>query len=213
MKNIRATILLLILVTSFCSPIFGAECAVCGAQGISSLNMLCPECGAQLHDPALNYNSLKKSTLTIKLYYTGSNPDRMPPYGKIYINNEYVGNIPMTEKELQSEDFSQDWTDGLGKEFSACYEKNLRDIPPGMLAIEIEMKFDRFYGLARSYKRVKFPYVGFESGKNTMLKHYFDSAVNFSKFKPDPKKPIPVFSEMKLQGASGSVALNIPLFK
>ncbi|MGM0600071.1 MAG: hypothetical protein ACQETH_09685 [Candidatus Rifleibacteriota bacterium] len=213
MKNIRATILLLTLVILCSGPLMAAECSVCGAQGISALNMLCPECGAQLHDPALNYNSLKKSTLTIQLYYTGPNPERMPPYGKIYINNEYVGNIPMTEKEIKSEDFSQNWTDGLGKEFTASYEKNLRDIPPGMLAIEIEMKFDRFFGLARSYKRVRFPYVGFESGKNTLVKHYFDSPVNFTKFKPEPRKPIPVISEMKLQGASGSVALNIPLFK
>jgi hypothetical protein len=215
MKKLWQTTIIFLLVLFHWSAVMmhAAECPVCRASDISELAMVCPECGSEMHDPALNYNSLEKSTLTVALYYTGKNPDRMPPYGKLYINGEYMGNIPMIEKELIVKDFSQTWSDGLGKKYSAYYEKHLDNIAAGILKVEVEMKFDRFYGLGRSFKRVVFPYVSFEEGARTRVNHYFNLAVTFSKYDPPPKKPLPVVSEMKIQGASGTVALNVPLFK
>ena len=214
MKNIKATILLF-LALAFCMiplQLLARQCPHCQVDQISSLSMNCPECGKSLHDPTLKYNSLKKATLCLKLYYTGSNPEHMPPYGKVYINGIYHGNIEMIEKEVISKDFSHKWSDGLGKNYSAFYERSLSNIPSGVLKIEIEMKFDRFFGLARSFKRVTFPYVNFEPGENTVVEHFFNSAVTFHEYKPEKRKPIPVVSEAKLQGASGTVALNVPLF-
>jgi hypothetical protein len=213
MKNKWQTILVVAaLVFIFGSAVSAKTCPYCQAQDISALAMVCPDCRADLHDPTLSYNAQKKASLKISLYYTGDNPDRMPPYGKVYINGEYMGNVPMIEKEIIAEDFSQTWSDGLGKEFTAFYEKSFSNIPAGILKVEIEMKFDRFYGLGRSFKKVTFPYIAFRPGENTLVKHYFNSAVNFSKFDPPAKKPLPVISEMKLQGASGTVALNVGLF-
>ncbi|GAB4280672.1 MAG: hypothetical protein Kow0029_25380 [Candidatus Rifleibacteriota bacterium] len=174
--------------------------------------MNCPECGANLHDPLLGYNNLKKSELVIFMFYTGKNPERLPPYGKVYINGNYMGNIPLIEKEIVTKDFSQVWSNGLGKDYTAFYQKNIKNVPSGILKVEIEMRFDRLYGFARSFKRVTFPYVSFKPGEETELKHYFNSAVTFNQFNPGPKKHLPVISEMKLQGASGTVALNVPLF-
>ena len=101
----------------------------------------------------------------------------------------------------------------LGKDYTAFYEKTLKNVPEGVLRVEVEMRFKRFYGLARSYRKVKFPYVSFKNGQRTKIEHYFNSANTFDQYRPKKKKPIPVISEMKLQGASGSVALNIPLIK
>lgn len=212
--KISKAIILIVLILTFFTGISSqaAECHNCHAKEISGLTMNCPDCGADLHDPALNYHALKKSNLTVSLFYTGTNPERLPPYGKIYINGTYMGNIPMAEREVVSKDFSQVWSDGLGKSYTAFYEKKLAKIPSGILKIEVAMKFDRLYGFARSYKKVVYPYVSFKPGENTEVKHFFNSAATFNLYKPAPKQPLPVISDMKLQGASGTVALNIPLF-
>jgi hypothetical protein len=214
MKKLQATILILVfLIFGIQAELPAADCPFCHTENISALSMNCPECGGTLHDPALNYHAKEKATLEVNLYYTGENPERLPPYGKLFINGKYVGNIAMIEKEVISKDFSQVWADGLGKTYSAYYQKRLKNIPEGILKIEVEMKFDRFYGLARSYKRVVFPYVSFEAGENTTVKHYFNSATSFHRYKPAVKKPLPLISDMKIQGASGTVALNVPLFE
>ncbi len=212
-KRIPATILFLLIILVF-APIQAeaGECPHCHAEGISTLQMNCPECGQNLHDPALKYNALQKSELTVRLLYTGQNPERMPPYGKLFVNGVYHGNIDMVEKEVISKDFHHSWSDGLGKEYTAVYEKNLSNIPSGVLKIEVQMRFDRFYGLGRSYKKVVFPYVSFKPGEKTTVSHRFKSAATFHQYKPEAQRPLPVVSEMKLQGASGTVALNVPLF-
>lgn len=107
---------------------------------------------------------------------------------------------------------NQVWANGLGKDFSAAYEKVLENVPPGTMKIEVEMKFDRMFGFGRSYKRVIFPYISFNAGEQTILEHCFFSAATFHQYKPVKPSPIPIVSEAKIQGASGTVALNVPLF-
>lgn len=213
MKKIVKTFLLFLCWSLVPGVLMARDCHACKAGNIANLQMNCPDCGANLHDPTLAYNALKKASLKVKLYYTGGKPERMPPYGKVFINGDYVGNIPMIEKEVVSKDFSQVWSDGFGRDYSAYYEKDLKDIPSGILKIEVEMRFDRFFGLARSIKRVAFPYVSFKPGENTVVSHRFNAPTSFHLYKPEPKKPIPIVSEIKLQGADGNVAVNIPLFK
>lgn len=175
--------------------------------------MFCHECNADLHSPSAKIKQREGSSLRIRLLYTGDNPDRMPPYGKLYVNGEYFGNIDMTEKEERDEDFAANWSEGLGREYTAVYEKNFDKIPPGVLKIEVEMKFDRLYGFGRSYKKVVFPYVTFKGNEKTTIDHYFNAAATFSQYKPGKKKPLPVVADTKIQGASGTVAINIGLFK
>lgn len=214
MRNINKVTILSLLLIAILLPalLVAGECPHCHAAEVSMLQMNCPECGANMHDPALKYNALQKSELKVKLFYTGPNPERMPPYGKLYINGVYRGNIDMIEKEVISKEFTHTWSDGLGSSYSAYYEKNLNDIPSGVLKIEVEMRFDRFYGLGRSFKRVVFPYVSFKPGEETIVSHQFKSAATFHQYKPEPSRPLPLVSDMKLQGASGTVALNVPLF-
>jgi hypothetical protein len=137
----------------------------------------------------------------------------MPNYGKLYINGRYCGNVDMIEKQKTNDEYAQVWANGLGKDFTAYYEKVVESVPAGMLKVEVEMKFSRFYGLGSSLKRVEFPYTTFKGGEDTSLDHYFSSASTFCQHKPVKKEPIPVISEAKLQGADGKVAVNVPLFK
>lgn len=213
MKKIKAALLILSLLAFFSNfELQAAECPHCHAGEISSLLMNCPDCGANLHDPELKYNALQKSNLKIKIFYNGANPERLPEYGKLYINGIYRGNIPLIEREIPAKEFVHTWSNGLGRDFSAFYEKAVDNVPSGVLKIEVTMRFDRLYGFARSLKKVTFPYVSFEPGQQTEVSHRFNAASTFHLFKPEPKKPLPVVSDMKIQGAKGNVALNVPLF-
>ncbi len=212
MKKSIYTILILLLLPAITFA-EGQACPTCGAKELPSLAMVCPECDANLHSYAMKVKQKPCARLRIRLLYTGGNPDRMPHYGKLYINGRYCGNIDMIEKQKTDDDFSQIWANGLGKDFTAYYEKICENIPAGTLKVEVEMKFSRFYGLGASRKRVVFPYTTFSAGQNTSLDHYFSSASTFSQHKPLKKQQIPIVSEAKLQGADGNVALNVPLFK
>lgn len=213
MKNLFQIFVLITAMLFFSNSAMAGDCPACGARDLSGLTLLCPECNADLHDPVTRNARTERSSLQVRLLYTGDKPDRLPAYGKLYINGEYHGNIDLIEKEERSSEFAASWNDGLGREYTALYEKTVENVMPGILKIEVEMKFDRLYGLGRSHKKVVFPYVGFKEGEKTTVDHYFNSAATFSQYKPGKRKPIPVLSETKLQGASGTVAINIGLFE
>lgn len=189
-----------------------ADCTECGASDISSLAMLCPECGQNMHQNKMFApNSEKESSLIVKLFYTGNRPDRVPEYGKVFINGVYRGNIYKLPNPIQS------GTEGRFKNTATdsslvCYEKKIDKIQSGVLKVEVEMRFDRMYGALKSYKKVEFPYVLFENGRETLLEHEFNAAATFSDYNPPKLRSLAPFSEMKVRGASGTVALNIPLF-
>ena len=121
------------------NAVFAIDCPTCGAIDLPGLAMFCHECNADLHDPSLKIEQRQDSSLRIRLLYTGDHPDRIPPYGKLYVNGKYAGNIDMTEKEERDEDFVASWNEGLGREYTAIYEKNFNKIPSGVLKIEVEM--------------------------------------------------------------------------
>ena len=195
------------------------NCPACGAENMPDLVMLCPECGANMYDYAYENKGTDRSALIIRLYYTGNNPNKLAEYAKLYINGNYKGNIELTEKQSRKSDISG-WNNGLGNTFTAFYEKEFRDIPVGQLRVEVEMKFNRMYGLGRSFKRAVFPYVQFNGKEKTVIEHYFESAVDFSvtdkkkkeQIKEESKKEIPVVSDTKLKTGSGTVKLDIGLF-
>ncbi len=205
--------MLLVMVLGFALSAKGYDCPACKAAGIPGLALTCPECNANLHDPVLKIKNQERATLRVRLLYTGDKLDRLPPYGKLFINGKYFGNIDLMEKEERDQEFNASWTSGLGSEYTAIYEKILDKVAPGLLRIEVEMKFNRLYGLGRSIKRVAFPYVGFKAGEKTTVDHYFNSASTFHLYKPGKRLPLPVISETKIQGASGTVAINIGLFE
>lgn len=213
MKQTKSILLGLLFLLMAVGIADAMDCPACNATDLPGLAMSCPECNANIHDPTLAVNAQKHASLRIRLLYTGNNPDRLPTYGKLFINGKYYGNIDMVEKQAPCEEFATNWHDGLGKEFNAIYEKILDKVTPGILKIEVEMKFDRLYGYGRSFKRVIFPYVSFAAGEKTTIEHYFNSAATFHQYKPGKRLPIPVVSDAKIQGASGTIALNIGLFK
>ena len=213
--------LLSLLITLLClNPASAMDCPACGAKDMPGLVMLCPECGANMYDYAYEKKGTDRSALIIRLYYTGNNPNKLAEYAKLYINGNYIGNIELTEKQTRKENEMVGWSNGLGSNFTALYEKEFRDIPVGQLRVEIEMKFNRMYGFGRSYKRVVFPYVKFDGKEKTTIEHYFESAVDFSvtdkkkkeKIKEESKKEIPVISDTKLKTATGTIKLDIGLF-
>lgn len=199
---------------------FAKDCPECGTGELSELIMLCPECGINLHDYAYNRKGTQRSALIVRLFYTGSNPNKLSEYAKLFINGKYMGNIELVEKQMRGEEGLRAWSDGLGSKFTALYEKEFRDIQPGQLKIEIEMRFNRLYGYGRSYKRVVFPHVMFSKDKKTTIEHYFESAVDFSVtdkkkkelLKKEKPKEIPIISDTKIKTATGSIKLDIGLF-
>ncbi len=145
------------MVLGFTLSAAGFDCPVCKAANIPGLVLTCPECNANLHDPVLKIKNQERATLRIRLLYTGDKLDRLPPYGKLFINGKYHGNIDLIEKEERDPEFNASWTSGLGSAYTAIYEKILDKGAPGLLKIEVEMTFARLYGLGRSFKRVVFP--------------------------------------------------------
>ena len=203
-------------------PVNAKDCPACGAKDMPDLIMLCQECGANLYDYAYEKKGTDRSALIVKLFYTGNNPDKLAEYAKLYINGKYMGNIELSEKQVRSQEVNYGWSDGLGTKFTALYEKEFRNIQPGVLRVEIEMRFSRMYGLSRSFKRAVFPYVEFKGNEKTYIEHYFNSAVDFSvtdkkkkqkvKEIEDIKKDLPVVSDTKVRLGTGSVKLDIGLF-
>ena len=212
-------VICLFMTLANCS-IFAMDCPACGAKDMPGLVMLCPECGANMYDYAYEKKGTDRSCLIIRLYYTGNNPNKLAEYAKLYINGKHIGNIELTEKQARNESYMNGWSNGLGNKFTALYEKEFRNIPVGLLKVEVEMKFNRLYGLAKSFKRAVFPYVQFNGKEKTIIEHYFESATDFSvtdkkkkeKLKEETKKEIPVISDTKLKTATGTIKLDIGLF-
>lgn len=202
------------------SELFAKVCPECGASELPELIMLCPECGINLHGYAYQRKGTQRSPLIVRLFYTGSNPNKLSEYAKLFVNGKYMGNIELVEKQMRNEEGLNAWNNGLGSKFTALYEREFKNIPTGQLRIEIEMRFNRFYGYGRSYKRAVFPYVMFSGDKKTTIEHYFESAVDFSvtdrnkkeQLKKEKPIEIPLVSDTKIKTATGSIKLDIGLF-
>ena len=224
LKNLflnKTVVLLSLLLFAFSWQVKAKDCPSCGAENMPDLVMLCPECGANMYDYAYDKKGTDRSALIIRLYYTGDNPNKLADYAKLYINGVYKGNIELTERQSRKESDLTGWNNGLGSTYTAIYEKEFRDIPVGQLKVEVEMKFNRMYGLVKSFKRAVFPYIQFNGKEKTTIEHYFESAVDFSvtdkklkkQLKEEANKEIPIVSDTKVKTGSGTVKLDIGLFE
>ncbi|HQG28514.1 MAG TPA: hypothetical protein PLY73_08135, partial [Candidatus Ozemobacteraceae bacterium] len=116
------------------------ECGSCGAKGLSALTMFCPKCRQSLHTPQIQRSVRATAVLSIDLVYTGDRPDRLPEYGKLFINGVYKGNIPLIEREARQREIDLGYNRGLGHDYTAKYHADLRDLDVGVVRVEVEMK-------------------------------------------------------------------------
>lgn len=221
----RAVLALILTgVLLFPGLVSGMDCGSCGAKGVSALAMYCPNCRTSLHTPQTQRALRTTAMLAIDISYTGDRPDRLPEYGKIYINGIYKGNIPISEREARQQSFDVSSSHGLGYDYTARYHADLRELDAGLFRIEVEMKFRRLFGLARSIRRVCFPYVALRSGEKTVLKHTFSRGSSFQKRGTAsattviPVLPgLPAIPEMnnllQLTPGTGTLGIEVPFFE
>lgn len=218
---IAALVLAVLLATQL--PVAALECRACGAGGLSALAMYCPRCRAGLHTPQIQRAVRASAVLAIDISYTGDNPERLPEYGKIYINGVYKGNIPLLEREARRKDLDVSSHRGLGYDYTAKYHADLRELDVGVFRVEVEMKFKRFYGFVRSIRKVCFPYVALRSGEKTAITHTFKRGSSFQNRTIASSTPflqifpglpgIPALNElMKLTPGSGTLGIEMPFF-
>ncbi|HEY9070383.1 MAG TPA: hypothetical protein VIV61_08990 [Candidatus Ozemobacteraceae bacterium] len=200
------------------------DCGSCGAKGLSGLAMYCPFCKAALHTAEKQQKAGSKASLAIDILYTGDRPDRLPEYGKLYINGRYRGNIEQTEREARRTSIDTGHSTGLGFDYTARYHTDLRDLAPGVFRVEVEMKFKRLFGLARSIRRVCFPHVGLRSGEKTLIQHTFSRGSRFQERTPASAPPLlpylpglpamPSMSELlDVKSGTGTLAIEMPFFE
>ncbi len=200
------------------------ECGSCGAKGLSALAMFCPKCRQSLHTPQIQRTVRATAVLSIDLIYTGDRPDRLPEYGKIFINGAYKGNIPLIERESRQREIDLGYNRGLGHDYTAKYHADLRDLDVGVVRVEVEMKFKRLFGFARSFRKVCFPYVALRSGEKTALTHSFSRGSSFQ-LKANASAPAPLqllpglpglpsLNEiLKISPGTGTMGIEVPFFE
>lgn len=199
------------------------ECGACGAKGLSALTMFCPKCRESLHTPQIQRSVRATAVLSIDIIYTGDRPDRLPEYGKIFINGVYKGNIPILEREARLREIDTGYDRGLGHDYTAKYHADLRDLDVGVVRVEVEMKFKRLYGFARSLRKVCFPYVALKSGEKTVLTHSFSRGSSFqNKANASATPPLqilpglpglPSLNELlKVSPGTGTMGIEMPFF-
>jgi len=193
------------------SPILALDCKNCGEKDIPTLLFACPKCGGQLHSVESRVQARSTATLVIELFYTGERPDDLPEYGKLFINRKFRGNIPLVEREKKDPIRIENDKKGLGVDFTGVYRIEKRNMDIGLHEIQVEMMFKRLSGIWKSHRRVVFKNVVLKSGEKTTIRHFFSGPKNFSKKKP-PEKAVPNPDRPIVQGASGTLALEFPIF-
>lgn len=177
-------------------------CHKCGGTGISPLLMYCPDCEAIIQNPAAKQQKLPKARLRVEINYTGRPSRRLPSSGKIFVNNNFVGDIPLIRRRDKSDD---------GDPTVAHYAVELDELPTGMVTVRIKMRFKRFYGLLRSRKNVEFPYVELRSDRTTVVTHTFNSSATFGQHLPTPEPP-KILPGARQRTTESGPAIDIPVF-
>lgn len=222
-------VLLLLLVGIGLQPAVGRDCAVCGLTELPELAMVCPKCQAALHAPRSRLTARATAALIIEIRYTGNQPERLPEYGKVFFNGAYRGNLPLVEREARSPVVTTGHG-GLGSEFTALYRGEWRHLDAGQIAVRVDMRFRRLFGVGRSYKEVTFPYVALKSGEKTVLRYSFAHPREFGRplrregkteaglatgteARPPARPARPTErGAVMLRTGSGTVGLEVPAF-
>ena len=195
----------------------GLDCGACGQKNVPTLAMYCPKCHGLLCQPENRVKASKTAALVVDIYYTGDRPERLPEYGKLFVNGKYCGNIPQKEKEARESRMNQDGRHGLGADYTAKYSLELRNLSDGVIEVMVEMRFKRLYGLGRSHRRIFFPRVGLKPDQKTCISHHFESARNFH-LKPKEslasgtRPPVGENFTPELKMGTGAIELETPLF-
>lgn len=207
---------LLVVLWACIVPLLAVDCGSCGRKGLSALTMHCPDCRSLLNVPTNRVKARSSAILVVELFYTGEKPEKLPEYGKLYINRKYVGNIPQTEREARGQSLTTPGRTGLGFDYTAKYAIELRELHVGVVNVEVEMRFKRLFGVSRSHRRVLFRNVSLKADEKTRVTQYFDHAVTFSKLQPELKnKPGETRSDSyvpEIKTGTGTLSLETPVF-
>lgn len=210
--------LLMLMIWAFCGTNSGwaLDCGACGRKELPALAMHCPDCHGLLYQSENRVKAKKSAVLIVEIHYIGDKPDKLPEYAKLYINRKYVGNVPQVEKEARGQSLSAAGRTGLGFDYTAKYQTELRQLHVGMVDVEVEMRFKRLFGVSRSHRKVLFKNVNLKPDEKTFLRHYFDSAGKFSRLKPEKpaegrtKSGDSYVPELKM--GTGTLTLETPVF-
>lgn len=211
--NIKVSILVvnLLIFTTFLFA--GSDvCNSCGFSISSQLSMYCGNCNELLHSTSQKSSYSERSNLQIIVYYTGQRLNRIPESGKVFINGRLKGEIDLQQTNVESNKFNPPLKDIDGQEVNAWYKTEIVDVQSGIKKVEVEMKFNRFYGLARSFKRVSFPYVLLKPGQTSKIEHRFNQPATFSEHEPQKPEKLPVFDDVTIRVSSGTLRIEAPVF-
>lgn len=203
--------LLLLAALFLASPVWAIDCPQCGTRDIPSLVFACPKCSNSLHTVESIVKARSTATLVIEMLFTGEHPERLPDYGKLFINKKYKGNIPLIDREARDKVQLESDRKGLGHDYTAIFRTEKRDMDTGLYKVQVEMVFTRARGLMKSHRRVDFPRVMLKSGEKTFIRHAFSGPGDFQKKggkmgKSENDTPY-------LNYGSGTVSLELPLLE
>ncbi len=186
------------------------DCPNCPAKDLPDLAMLCPECGKDLHRVESKIKARSTASLFIEIAYLGRNQDRLPEYGKVFLNRKYRGNIEIAERK-PSQHVQVQLPSETRMEHTALYRFELRNLDEGLVRLDIEMLFPRCFGLRRSLRRLVFPRILLKTGEKTVVRHSFDSVHNFSRAAPASEAVR--LGEWQLFTATGVAGIETPVMK
>lgn len=219
----------LVLLVAGVGSAVARDCGECGLTDLPELAMVCPRCQASLHSTRGRLAARATAVLIVEIRYTGDQPDHLPDYGKVFLNGAYRGNLPLVDREARSP-VTASGHGGLGSEFTALYRGEWRNLDVGQIAVRVDMRFRRIFGMGRSYKQVTFPFVVLKSGEKTILRYAFGHPREFGRpprregkegpgvasgtMSPPPSGPARPAERgtIHLRTGSGTVGLEVPAF-
>ena len=194
-------------------PAFALVCPHCGATDLAELVLVCPDCGKDVHK--VEFHGIRPSAtyLAIDLNYLGRRFHRLPPYGKVYLNNRYIGNIPLVRSGEADADpalrFSKDGPPGV----TGQYRREWRNLQAGQVKIEVKLRFPRMYGMAHSERTLTFPFAQLKAGEKTILTHRFNAMRSFGARTQNPVPPPPRKLPVEFVTGSGTARLEAGVFE
>ncbi len=192
------------------SPAWGLDCPACGAKDLPSLILICPNCSKSLHSVESVVKARSTASLIIEMIYTGERPEKLPDYGKLFINKKYKGNVPIIDRERREKVVIGSDRKGLGHDYTALYRVEKRDLDTGLYKVQVEMVFKRYNGFLKSHKRVDFPRVMLKSGEKTVIRHAFSGPGDFKiKGQKNPEKQ--ESDAPFLNYGTGTISLELPI--
>lgn len=188
------------------------SCESCGATKISPLRMYCPDCGELLSKPGTQHLKRMSAELEVTIAYHGKNRNRLPGYAKVYINDRYLGNIPLSFPDADSPARSETGSTQGSEVCTAFYTGEYSRLDPGLVKVTIEMRFPRFFGLLRSIKRFSFEHAELKAGEKTVLTHKFKRAAEFHLVTPSPERGKVLKGTRKTVDENGP-GIEMPVFE